>query len=574
VSKRAYKFGPSEVIAAVESLYEDKVQPIGRILLKRIGERAARAAQPTAATQEEVDLAAIPRVDPKYLRRLCEKCDQLVVEQMDSGEYSVFLAGRPATFVDASSESDPYPAKLWEELAAYFEGLAGEAMFWPSGRFACAQALLARGPPCLAYRSLGEVVHIVQLSVGQKKILGYRNGHLVPYGYSELMEKEQCATYHSPTAASKGTASLMPIASWEETRAGLAWLLARSESGTIQLPNVKRLFRSDLGLELSETALGYARIFELLHDPYMSSVCNLRLEGKNWMVVQLQAQVEPAPMGFDFESSVAAFEAGTHPPDALAEWDTTCQVEHGPAPSPLAFAPQMGTMGEPLMDAEVARHAFRCLSTSPLAASALTLPLPYDNAMDPSQFETEFIGQEEQAICLPWETDFCVDMDGVQPPLRFSAPALGPSFFEEDEEEEDTALETIRFRCFEVPPLAAGPPRLGETEGCTCVDKEFDTPSFASTWDPMEGDLDIGDVDSLSEFKCSCTGNVNPEPCPDPCPEGQGSCAAESAVMDFRCMVKNTFIHMVAAFQSPQRSNSVPWCMQLARSSRGRTQQQ
>lgn len=562
-SKRTHKFGPGEVIAAVESLYEDKVQPIGRILLKRVGERAARASQPST-TQEEVDPAAIPRVDPKYLRRLCEKCDQLVVEQMDSGEYSVFLAGRPATFVDASSDSDPYPAKLWEELAAYFEGLDGEAMFWPSGRFACAQALLARGPPCLAYRSLGEVVHIVQLSVGQKKILGYRNGHLVPYGYSELMEKEQCATYLSPTAASKGTASLMPIATWEETRAGLAWLLARSESGTIQLPNVKRLFRSDLGLELSETALGYARIFELLHDPYMSSVCNLRLEGKNWMVVQTQAQAQVDPVPLGFESSAAAFEAGTHQPDALA----------GPAPSPLAFTLPMDTVGGPLMDAEVARHAFRCLSTSPLEASALTLPLPYDSAMAPSQFETELIGQE-QDICLPWETDFCVDMEGFQPPFRLSAPPLGPSFFEEEEEEEDTALET-GLRCFEAP-LAAGPPRLGETEDFTPVDKEFDTPSFASTWDPLEGDLDIGDLDSLSEFKCSFNGNAHPEPCPEPCPEppcpAEGSGGAETAVMDFRCMVKNTFIHMVAAFQSPQRSNSVPWCMKLARSSRGRTQQ-
>eukprot|EP00443_Scrippsiella_acuminata_P048805 CAMPEP_0115235284 /NCGR_PEP_ID=MMETSP0270-20121206/35230_1 /TAXON_ID=71861 /ORGANISM="Scrippsiella trochoidea, Strain CCMP3099" /LENGTH=48 /DNA_ID= /DNA_START= /DNA_END= /DNA_ORIENTATION= len=39
----ALKVTPLEVLAAIESLYADQVQPQGRILLKRLGERAAAA---------------------------------------------------------------------------------------------------------------------------------------------------------------------------------------------------------------------------------------------------------------------------------------------------------------------------------------------------------------------------------------------------------------------------------------------------------------------------------------------------------------------------------------------------
>jgi hypothetical protein len=42
-------------------------------------------------------------------------------------------------------------------------------------------------------RSLGQVCHIVQLAISQKKILGYLNGAVVPYARSQSKVKEQCA---------------------------------------------------------------------------------------------------------------------------------------------------------------------------------------------------------------------------------------------------------------------------------------------------------------------------------------------------------------------------------------------
>lgn len=48
-----------------------------------------------------------------------------------------------------------------------------------------------------------------------------------------------------------------------------------SESGMVAVSNVKRLFRSRFGLDLSETALGYSRVSELLQDHRLHDICAL-----------------------------------------------------------------------------------------------------------------------------------------------------------------------------------------------------------------------------------------------------------------------------------------------------------
>jgi len=58
--------------------------------------------------------------------------------------------------------------------------------------------------------------------------------------------------------------------------------------GSIPLSNVKRLFRSRFHLELSETALGHAKLSELLQDDRLSEVCAVRLQGHGYVVVPLQ----------------------------------------------------------------------------------------------------------------------------------------------------------------------------------------------------------------------------------------------------------------------------------------------
>jgi hypothetical protein len=86
------------------------------------------------------------------------------------------------------------------------------------------------------------------------------------------------------------------MASWEDTRACLWELLNRAESrgnpGLIPVPNVKRLFRSQFQLELSETALGHSRLQDLLHDDKLRDICEVQQSGS--MNVVAKAGREPA----------------------------------------------------------------------------------------------------------------------------------------------------------------------------------------------------------------------------------------------------------------------------------------
>jgi len=284
----------SEVVTAVGSLYADKLKPFGRILLKRVREcnaaAATAAARAAGDSHTTVDVDSVPLIDPKVLRRICETSDVLRVEPEDGKEYSVLLIGTPKVFVDVCSPVDTYPPELWSEAAEYFEQLQGEDMLLPGGRYACAQVLFNRKLPFLANRSLGEICHIVQLAVSQKRILGYLEGNMVPFGRSVDFVKEQCAVWQQPVSFAKKAAPDMPLATWEEARACLWEILdsaaTRGQPGVITLSNVKRLFRSRFSLELSETALGHSRLNELLQDHRFDDICTMELQGKSQVVVQ------------------------------------------------------------------------------------------------------------------------------------------------------------------------------------------------------------------------------------------------------------------------------------------------
>jgi len=329
---------PSEVVAAVETLYADQLKPFGRILLKRVRECNAAAATAAARTSGDseavVDVDAVPLIDPKCLRRICETCEAIRVEPEDGKEYSALLTGRLRDFVDVSSPSDDYPPNLWAAAAAYFESLQGPEMLLPGGRYACAQVLIQRQLPFLAGRSLGAVCHIVQLAVSQKRILGYLEGNMVPFGRSVDFIKEQCAVYQQPVSFAKKAVPEMPLASWEEARICLWEILCSAsvhgQPGVITLSNVKRLFRSRFNLELSETALGHSRLNELLQDPRFSDICCMELQGKSQVVVQRVC--DPA-------ASAAAAASTRQPPSSY--W----QAFGYPAPMHVEQASGMGAHG-------------------------------------------------------------------------------------------------------------------------------------------------------------------------------------------------------------------------------------
>lgn len=273
-----------QVHAAAESLHDDELRPFGRILLKRIRERIA--ADFAAVSGFPVDVEAVPLIDPKFLRKVCESSPCFRLEPAEGREYALSLLGRQGTFVDPCSPIDPYTPEVWRGAAAYFGSLDPEASALPSGRYACAQVLMSRGLPFLKHRSLGEVCHIVQLAISQKKILGYADGKLVPYSRSEECTKERCAVRQQPVA---NNTDELPFAMWEDLRRGLREILMTSTNpapGSVTLSNVKRLFRAQLNLELSETVLGHSRVWELLQDSRLQDVCVVEAFGNGQAIVR------------------------------------------------------------------------------------------------------------------------------------------------------------------------------------------------------------------------------------------------------------------------------------------------
>jgi len=308
-----------EVLAAIESLYVDQLKPFGRILRKRLAERAApaiAAAQlrreaegpkqarasdsrrssksSSGGSQVSGKANSLPDIDVKHLKDVCDACTRLHVEPEEGGDWSAAFAGRVDPFVDIYSNVDSYSEEFWTQAMEHFGILGREEMLLPGGRYSCAQMLMTRHLPFLVNLTLGQVCHFVQLAISQRKVLGYLDGSVVPYQFSQSMVKEQAAAQQVATAAVSqegAPGSGMTFATWDVARACMREILESAavpeQQGppTVPLSSVKRLLRSRYQVELSETALGHSKLSELLQDEKIRSVCSVELHGQGYIVV-------------------------------------------------------------------------------------------------------------------------------------------------------------------------------------------------------------------------------------------------------------------------------------------------
>lgn len=383
----------SEVVAAVESLYADRLRPFGRILLKRLRERGAT---PGAAAAE-----LAPLVDPKGLRQVCEACDRLDVQQEDCKEYSTLLAGRAQDFVDVGSPVDCYPPAMWQQLAAYLESSPAEEVVLPGGRYACAQVLVGCRLPFFAGRPLGEVCHVVQLALSQKRLLGYMSGNIVPMCRSIESARRRCAAMQRALPCVGKAGCGLRLATLEEVRGGLQDILSSARAagppGTVALSHVKRLFRARLGLELSETALGCGRMCELLQDPRFGDLCHVEKRGRVQFVVQRDSctavaadpHITGAPEAHGSRADARSRPAAPSCPTSPAGRSEAVDLQKprgedgcGEAPAPLAAPPAPLSAGAMALTGHVQRllalslrerrQALRALSKRYGAAAAAT----------------------------------------------------------------------------------------------------------------------------------------------------------------------------------------------------------
>lgn len=272
--------GFEELVRAVESLYMDQIQPLSRILKRRLveqsGDRNLRTLDIDSGALRVAILAATPL---------------LGVNHVEGGDWEAVLTDRAPDFVDPHDPHDSYPESLWQAFSQYIasiQEMEPEQYRLPASRYACAAELKERNLPFFAGLKLGSLCHIVQLSTSQKQILGYRDGALVPYSMSKCLMKKQHAELCSATTNPEEQG--LPFADMASVRACIAEIMqmARwSEAGCEPLANIKRTFRARYHLELSETLLGYTKLSELLRD--LPDLCYLEMRNSGCTVV-------PAPL--------------------------------------------------------------------------------------------------------------------------------------------------------------------------------------------------------------------------------------------------------------------------------------
>jgi hypothetical protein len=266
-------FTEDDVLVAVNGLYKDRVKPISRVLRKRVYVQLVEREQATSGIH----------VNCTRLRDICNGCSLLQVQDEELDDWSVSLVSQKPNFVDIYSSEDVYPVELWKDFAAFFEAPGSDDFAFPGGRLACAELLRSRLPSSFSHRSLGELCHIVELALSQKKIIGYKNGCMVPYRNSQLMIKEQLANEGS--VGREVQEGGVRNANLKEARECLQQVLQEQPDGRLALPNVKRRILAQFKLQFNETAFGHSRVSDLLQDPRFDDICSVQLHGRGYMVI-------------------------------------------------------------------------------------------------------------------------------------------------------------------------------------------------------------------------------------------------------------------------------------------------
>jgi len=257
----AATFTVEDVVAAIEELYLDELKPVSKLLRRRVFDRI---------NSSRAMAVEVVNVDMGSLKAICGQCSLLSLETVGRGDWCALLVGHPSLFVDSSDPSDPYSATMWASFQAFCEGPQGCALNFMGGRTAATEALRSQNLHFFDEFSLGRLCHIVELALSQRSILGYKNGAIVPYQLSERALKEQNALQQQPCAASQ-----KEVATLEMARACLQQLLQESPSGSLPLPNVKRLFNARFNLQLSETVFGHSKVSDLLQDSRFEDICTV-----------------------------------------------------------------------------------------------------------------------------------------------------------------------------------------------------------------------------------------------------------------------------------------------------------
>lgn len=255
------KLGPDGVrdmlVRTLESLYKDRIKPMANYVKGRLKERSS----PEAVVRAFVDLYS-------------QHADLFrVQDNAGSEEAAVFFASEPPWFkgwVDIDAADDPYDENMWQELKKFLEG----GHTFAGGRYGMARELMQRNLSFLAPYSLGEVCHIVQLAIQQRKIIVYHKKMLKP------MQPTLCQP--APTNGA-GSLDLEEIATLFQLCRVLFKTLKSHPQG-IRLDRMKQMIKEECSCRLNEMAFQCTKLIELFRQEPLKSTFALENDGKAFYV--------------------------------------------------------------------------------------------------------------------------------------------------------------------------------------------------------------------------------------------------------------------------------------------------
>jgi hypothetical protein len=240
-------------------------------------------------------------------------------------------------WVDPTSEEDPYPASLWEGFAEYLAWLVADASSrvepsgataspysFEGGRHGMALQLIKSNFPFLQGRCLGEICHIVQLSL-RKKLMAYEGSLLVPMEAHALAVNAKLCL---PTVS-----TFEPVVQTkEELHAIIRGLLREAPEG-INLAALKAQVWLSSGMQLSTTKFGCVKLLELAELLVNDQVCALRYEPERstYTLVSNASACSSPPGTWRTTSSSDEARAG-HPRQDIS--------------GPVIFVDQLPTLGQ------------------------------------------------------------------------------------------------------------------------------------------------------------------------------------------------------------------------------------
>lgn len=228
--------------SAVESLYEDRIRPMGLYVRGRLKEKGCQ----DSMVRNYLEL--FPRF-PIIFRVLKESS----TSQQD--ETIIELISTPSWFkgwVNIDDPEDKYEESMWQQLAEYLKS----GYEFSGGRYGMARELHGRKLPFLTNCCLGEICNIVQLAIQTRKLIVYHKKLL------KTLDKAEAGGLVAKSARTNG--EFRSVRDLQELCLILCRMYIRRGKAPLRLEQLRNMMQKEFSLTVSEMDFKCAKLSEIM----------------------------------------------------------------------------------------------------------------------------------------------------------------------------------------------------------------------------------------------------------------------------------------------------------------------